>query len=1037
MSSVEHWRRVSAIFHAATDAPAPEREKILSELCGADAALKAEIDALLSAHESPTRFLDQSPDDLFGARLQPGTVLCDRFVIVRPLGAGGMGEVWAARDQQLNEEVAIKTILSPFTAVEDRLARFKREIQLARRIAHPNVCRVHDLFEDVSGPRSRFFLTMELIEGETLATRLKRDGPVPVQAALAIVQQIIFGLSAAHAANVVHRDLKPSNVMLTTTPGRPVVIMDFGLARLFDAASSHDATRTAVTTVAGTHAYMAPEQISGAMATAQTDIYALGLMMFEMLRGERPFGGTDALDSWMRRARETPVKLTGLVLGVDHRIDDVIARCLEYERAKRFGSVEEVWAALQRRHMPFLPHRPAARAAAFAGIAAAGVLLWQLAVWSRQPNPPQEEVIRWYTEAGQELAEGSSVRALNSINRALDAVPDFMVARARLAEIQLELDMRGRAQETMLLASASALPAASSESDYISGMRELLLRNCDGAVRSLTRYGQSGPVAERPYRLLSTVRAMERCGLTDDAQTVLAQAAALDPRNAAVRLRQARLFARGRDWPAAMTALDTADRLFRERNNFEGVCEVLVARGTFQEQQDALDLATATLTKAKDIAQSLDDLRQQIRVRIQLAIVNRKRGDVAAAERLTGEAIDLARRQNLETLTLDGLFAQGNVHMVRNQYREAEPLFERAFTIAETHRDEEYRARAWLALATVYVRVMEPDKAEKAVVAARPYFERTKQARNLLIVDMLLGQVRIQRAEYSVAASDLEVAAARAVEHKDLDLEGTARQYLATALTGMGRYADALEQYRRVLQGRRGAGRERSESLALLNVADTLSMMGRFSEAAATLREAETLVQTIVPVPGEIQSQVFFVRAAHALREGRYEAAWVDAGKARDFGVGLSTERETRAHLLTCAAGAVLGRAAQAEASCAAARRASRVETLAPLWLETQLVDAETRVRLGKSAGVEAFLSDALRVVDKSAPSGDKWRVLSLAAAVSAEGQGEKRASLTRELDALRMLWGEAAYRDWARRSDVRSLLVLAGIPKGDSHVFP
>ena len=500
--------------------------------------------------------------------------------------------------------------------------------------------------------------------------------------------------------------------------------------------------------------------------------------------------------------------------------------------------------------------------AVIASIAAAGVILWQLAAWSRRPNPPGEEAIRWYSEAGQELAEGSSVRALNSINRALDAAPDFMVARARLAEIQLELDMRGRAQETMLLASASALPAASSESDYISGMRELLLRNCDGAVRSLTRYGQSGPVAERPYRLLSAVRAMERCGLTDDAQTMLAQAAALDPRNAAVRLRQARLFARGRDWPAAMTALDTAEGLFRERNNFEGVCEVLVARGTFQEQQEALDLATATLTKAKEIAQSLDDLRQQIRVRIQLAIVNRKRGDVAAAERLTGEAIDPARRQNLETLTLDGLFAQGNVHLVRNQYREAGSLLERALTIAETHRDEEYRARAWLALATGYVRVMEPDKAE-AVVAARPYFERTKQARNLLIADMLLGQVRIARADTpSPPATSRRPPLAPSGTR--IPISKARHASIWRRLSPAWPYSDALEQYRRVLEGRRGAGRERSESLALLNVADTLSMMGRFSEASATLREAETLVQTIVPVTGELQSQVFLCGRSRA-----------------------------------------------------------------------------------------------------------------------------------------------------------------------------
>jgi tetratricopeptide (TPR) repeat protein len=465
-----------------------------------------------------------------------------------------------------------------------------------------------------------------------------------------------------------------------------------------------------------------------------------------------------------------------------------------------------------------------------------------------------------------------------------------------------------------------------------------------------------------------------------------------------------------------------------ERNNFEGVGEVLVARGTFQQQQDALDVATATLSKARDVAQSLDDVRQQIRVRIQLAIVNRKRGDVPAAQRLIAEATDLARRQNLETLTLDGLISLGNVYLLRNQYPEAESLFDRVLTIAETNRNEEYRARAWLNLATVYVRVMEPDKAEKAVLTVRPYYERTKQARNLTTADVLLGQVRIQRAEYSAAADSLEAAAALFRAEGNLDLEGSARENLATALTGMGRYSEALDEYRLVLQNRRGAGRERSESLALLNVADTLSRMGRFPEAAASLREAETVLQKIVPVPIEIQSQMFYVRAAHALREGRNQVAWTDAQKSRDVGAALSTERETRAHLQTCAAGAFLGRAAQAESSCAAARRARRIEALAPLWLEMQLVDAEVRLRLGKPAGVDALLSDALRVVDKSRPSEYKWRVLCLLTALARERNAESRANLTRELDALRMLWGEEGFQDWLRRSDVRSLLVMAGM---------
>src|SRR5215204_338696 len=181
MSSVEHWRHLSAIFHAVTEAPPRERDRVLSELCGPDSGLKAEICALLAAHDSTGSFLDQVPGQLLHAHLRTGDTLCDRFVVGRHLGTGGMGEVWAARDTQLNEDIAIKTVRDSLTINENGLMRLKREIQLARRIAHPNVCRVHELFEDASGTSRRLFLTMELVEGETLADRLRRDGRVPIQ----------------------------------------------------------------------------------------------------------------------------------------------------------------------------------------------------------------------------------------------------------------------------------------------------------------------------------------------------------------------------------------------------------------------------------------------------------------------------------------------------------------------------------------------------------------------------------------------------------------------------------------------------------------------------------------------------------------------------------------------------------------------------------------------------------------------------------------------------------------------------------------
>jgi hypothetical protein len=216
-----HWRRISEIVDAVVSAPLADRQRILLEQCAGDALLESEVASLLKAHESRA-FLEESS----GWQVRPGDILCDRFVVTRAIGQGGMGDVWAAGDRQLGEEIAIKTIRASAVPTAGQVDRFKREIQLARRIAHPNVCRVYELFEDRTGPEPRLFLTMELVEGETLAERLRRQGAIPIDEAMSMIEQVVAGLAAAHAVNVVHRDLRPSNVMLTPRAERRVVLMD-------------------------------------------------------------------------------------------------------------------------------------------------------------------------------------------------------------------------------------------------------------------------------------------------------------------------------------------------------------------------------------------------------------------------------------------------------------------------------------------------------------------------------------------------------------------------------------------------------------------------------------------------------------------------------------------------------------------------------------------------------------------------------------------------------------------------------------------
>ena len=263
-------------------------------------------------------------------RFAAGTVIAERYRIVSLLGRGGMGEVFRADDLTLGQPVALKFLPKSMTD-EFMLERFRNEVRIARRISHPNVCRVYDIGET----DNQVFLSMEYVDGEDLSSLVRRIGRLPRDKALEIARKICAGLAAAHDKGVLHRDLKPSNIMLD---GRgEVLIMDFGLAGLV-----HEIEDVR----SGTPAYMAPEQLVGKEVTARSDIYALGLVLYELFTGKPAFEGKTH-DEIMRVRREsTPHRLSTLVHDLDPSVEMVILRCLEEEPENRPSSALIVSAAL-------------------------------------------------------------------------------------------------------------------------------------------------------------------------------------------------------------------------------------------------------------------------------------------------------------------------------------------------------------------------------------------------------------------------------------------------------------------------------------------------------------------------------------------------------------------------------------------------------------------------------------------------------------------------------------------------------------------
>jgi tRNA A-37 threonylcarbamoyl transferase component Bud32 len=285
------------------------------------------------ASSSSSRPPSSAAFSLNEGRFLPGRLLAGRYRIIALLGKGGMGEVYRADDLTLGQPVALKFLPEEASRDESLLERFRNEVRIARRVSHPNVCRVYDVGE-VDG---HTFFTMEYVDGEDLASLLRRIGRLPQDKAVDIARQLCAGLAAAHAKGVLHRDLKPANIMLD---GRGQVVMtDFGLAGLTDQIHGADIR-------SGTPAYMAPEQLAGKEVTAQSDLYSLGLVLYEVFTGKRAFTA-EALAALVRGAEaSSPSKPSSVVKDLDPAIERVILRCLEPEPRSRPQSALSVAGAL-------------------------------------------------------------------------------------------------------------------------------------------------------------------------------------------------------------------------------------------------------------------------------------------------------------------------------------------------------------------------------------------------------------------------------------------------------------------------------------------------------------------------------------------------------------------------------------------------------------------------------------------------------------------------------------------------------------------
>ena len=344
----ERWKQIDQILQEALERETSERAAFLDQACGADAELRREVESLIGFHARAEAFIETPPGVMAAALLaekewRAGQTI-GHYEIVREIGRGGMGKVYLARDTLLGRQVALKLLLPRFTEDAQRVRRLRQEARVASALNHPNIIVIYEIGEASTESGSAHFIATEYIEGRTLGA-LIRSGEMKPGEALEVAMQVASALSAAHAAGIVHRDIKPENIMLR--PDGYVKVLDFGLAKLNEHPAKDprrsDKVETDPGTVLGTVSYMSPEQARGLETDARSDIFSLGVVLYEMITGRRPFEGETTADVISSLLGQKPSLAEDAPAALRRLVDRMLAK----DCAGRFQTAEELRRALK------------------------------------------------------------------------------------------------------------------------------------------------------------------------------------------------------------------------------------------------------------------------------------------------------------------------------------------------------------------------------------------------------------------------------------------------------------------------------------------------------------------------------------------------------------------------------------------------------------------------------------------------------------------------------------------------------------------